>query len=458
MSQKNITALVLAAGKGTRMHSSKAKVLQTMLGEPMLFYVYAALNAVMQHNFLTVVGHDADSVRTAFPAMADQFVVQAEQLGTGHALQEAWGAVKATGASHCLVINGDTPLVTEEALNRLIEARGCCDLAFMTITPRDTAAFGRVVRDPERRIKAIVEAKDYDLNVHGPVTGEVNAGMYLLKLDTISPLLDKLENENNSGEYYITDLIELAVNAGLSVEGVQAGNDTSLLGINSPQELITAETRLRKQLVDGHIEAGVLIHNPDTVIIGPRVRIEPGAEIFGHCEIYGESTVAAGARLGSYNHITDASFASGCVVREFNHIEGAIIGEEVTVGPYSRLRPGAVLHKGARIGNFVEMKKASLGEGAKASHLTYLGDAEVGAGANIGAGTITCNYDGKNKFRTVIGDGAFIGSNTALVAPVTVGTNALVGAGSTITKDIPEEQTAIARGRQKNLSRILKKS
>jgi bifunctional UDP-N-acetylglucosamine pyrophosphorylase/glucosamine-1-phosphate N-acetyltransferase len=458
MPETKTTALVLAAGKGTRMRSPKAKVLQTLLNEPMLFYVYEALSPIVRDNVLTVVGHDADNVAKAFPAMADRFVMQAEQLGTGHALQVAWKAVEKSGATHCLVINGDTPLVTVEALDRLLAAQGCCDLAFMTITPRDTAAFGRVVRDTERRIRAIVEAKDYDFSQHGPVTGEVNAGIYLLKIATIGPLLEKLENANKSGEYYITDLVELAVNQGLSVDGVQAGNDISLMGINSPRELITAESTLRARIVDELINEGVLIHNPGTVIIGPRVVVEPGAEIFGHCELYGASKVAAGARLGSYNHITDATFAPGCVVREFNHIEGAEVGEGVTVGPYSRLRPGAKLEKDARIGNFVEMKKATLGEGAKASHLTYLGDTVVGAGANIGAGTITCNYDGKNKFTTRIGAGAFIGSNTALVAPVSVGDNALIGAGSTITKDVPDNQTGIARGKQVNLKRSLKKN
>ena len=457
MSETKLTAVVLAAGKGTRMHSSRPKVLQTLLGEPMLHYVYKAL-APSSVDVLTVIGHGADMVETAFPDRKGTFVEQAEQLGTGHALQVAWDAVEKTGATHCLVINGDTPLITPDELKKLTAVSGTCDVAFMTITPRDPASFGRVVRDEDRRITAIVEAKDFDMNVHGPATGEVNAGIYLLRVDTVGVLLDQLENSNASGEYYITDLVELAVSGGLVVTGVQCGDDPSLMGINSPRELITAENALRRRIVEGLIGSGVLIHNPDTVIIGPDVTVEPGAEIFGHCEIYGKSFVAAGARLGSYNHITDASFAPGCEVRQFNHIEGAEVGEDVQVGPYSRLRPGAVLKRAARVGNFVEVKKSVVGEGSKASHLTYLGDTEVGAGANIGAGTITCNYDGKNKFRTVIGDGAFIGSNTALVAPVTVGRDALVGAGSTITKDVPDEGAAIARGKQVNLNRRLKKS
>ncbi len=457
MPDMKITALVLAAGKGTRMHSPKPKVLQTILNEPMLYYVYAALAPLFGDKFLTVIGHGADMVEAAFPEMNSRFVEQTEQLGTGHALQVSWDAVKETGAEYCLVINGDTPLVTAEALEGLAGVAGCCDLAFLTITPRDPADFGRVVRDEDRRIAAIVEAKDYDMNTHGSVTGEVNAGIYLLKISSMEPLLGELKNENNSGEFYITDLIELAVSKGLTVDGVQCGDDLSLMGINSPRELVTAENALRRNIVENLIDKGVTIHNPDTVIVGPKVTIEPGAEIFGHCELYGTTTVAAGARMGSYNYITDSTFAPGCDIKQFCHIEKAEVGPGALVGPYARLRPGAVLKDGARVGNFVEVKKATLGEGSKASHLTYLGDAEVGAGVNIGAGTITCNYDGKNKFTTVISDGAFIGSNTALVAPVSIGKNALVGAGSTITKDVPEEGTAIARGKQINLKRSLKK-
>jgi len=458
MPTPTIAALILAAGKGTRMHSDKPKVLQTILGEPMLRHVYNALAPRFGHGPFTVVGHGADLVERAFPDKAGRFVLQEEQLGTGHALQVAWMAITASGADYCLVINGDTPLVAPEALDRLLEQAGCCDIAFMTITPRDPAGFGRVVRDEDRRVSAIVEAKDYSVSEHGPATGEVNAGIYLLRVASIGPLLDRLGNKNSSGEYYITDLVGLAVARGLSVEGVQCGDDVSLMGINSPRELIRAEAAMRRRIVEAHIDRGVLIHNPETVIIGPGVTIGPGAEIFGHCEIYGASSVAGGARLGSYTHITDSAFAPGCVVREFCHIEGADVGPDTVVGPFARLRPGTVLRDGARVGNFVEVKKAVLGEGAKASHLTYLGDAEIGAGANIGAGTITCNYDGKNKFTTVIGPGAFIGSNTALVAPITVGRDALVGAGSTITKDVPDEGGAIARAKQTNILRRLKKS
>ncbi|KAB1441926.1 bifunctional UDP-N-acetylglucosamine diphosphorylase/glucosamine-1-phosphate N-acetyltransferase GlmU [Pseudodesulfovibrio senegalensis] len=458
MMADTVTALILAAGKGTRMHSNRPKVLQTLLGEPMLEYVYRALEPAFGERIFTVVGFGAEQVESAFPERASNFVLQKEQLGTGHALQEAWESVQKTGAGYCLVINGDTPLATTEAVERLAAQAGRADVAFMTITPQDPASFGRVVRDDSGRILAIVEAKDYDHATHGPVTGEVNAGVYLLRMDSVGQLLDGLRAENNSGEYYITDLVAMAVEQGMTVEGVTCGADVNLMGINSPRELIDAEKTLRRRIVDGLIDEGVMIHNPDTVIIGPRVTVEPGAELFGHVEIYGESVVRAGSVLNSYTWITDSSFAPGCVVRQFCHVEQAEVGPDCVVGPYARLRPGAVLRKGAKVGNFVEMKKAELGEGAKASHLTYLGDAVVGAGSNIGAGTITCNYDGKNKFITTIGEGAFIGSNTALVAPVTVGRDALVGAGSTITKDVPDEGTAIGRAKQLNLKRRMKKS
>ncbi len=453
-----VTALILAAGKGTRMHSDRPKVLQTLLGEPMLDYVYRALEPVFGERMLTVVGFGANQVEAAFPDYMENFVLQKEQLGTGHALQVAWERVRQTGADYCLVINGDTPLVTTEAVEHLASRAGNVDVAFMTISPQSAGSFGRVVRDSTGRINAIVEAKDYDHAKHGPVTGEVNAGVYLLRMDAIESLLDGLRAENKSGEYYITDLVGMAVNNGLIVEGVACGADVNLMGINSPRELMDAEKTMRYRIIEQLIDKGVMIHNPETVIVGPHVTVEPGAELFGHVEIYGESTVRTGVVLNSYTWITDSSFASGCVVRQFCHVEKAEVGPDCIVGPYARLRPGAVLRTGAKVGNFVEMKKAELGEGAKASHLTYLGDAVVGADSNIGAGTITCNYDGKNKFTTTIGEGAFIGSNTALVAPVTVGRDALIAAGSTITKNVPDAQTAIGRAKQINLKRCMKKS
>ncbi len=451
MSDKSTVAVILAAGKGTRMHSDKPKVLQTLLGETMLHYVARAAGQVAA-SVLTVVGHGQDQVAKAHPELMGGFVVQAEQKGTGHALQVAWEGVRASGASHCLVVNGDTPLVTAEALNELVAAcHEGADLAFLTAVLPAAGAFGRVVRGADGEVAGIVEAKDFDPATHGPDTGEVNTGLFCLRVAAIESLLFTLTSANKAGEFYITDLVGLAVQAGLSVHALRREGAHDLLGVNSPLELAQAEEHLRSGLVMRHLAAGALIHHPQAVVVGPRAVIEPGAELFGPCRILGGSVVGRGARVCAFTQVVDSRLAPGAEVREHCHLEGADLAAGAIAGPYARLRPGAVLENGARVGNFVEMKKATLGPGAKASHLTYLGDAQVGAGANIGAGTITCNYDGTHKHLTEIGEGAFIGSNTALVAPVKVGKNALVGAGSVITKDVPEGALGIARGKQANI-------
>ncbi len=453
-STNTIGALVLAAGKGTRMHSDKPKVLQELLGEPMLRYVFTALDPIFGDGIWTVIGHGADSIRTAFADEDRHFVLQAEQLGTGHALQVAWQSLIDAGISRVLVVNGDTPLLPQARLMAFMKevVDRDADVGFMTLTLADPASFGRVVRH-NGEVAAIVEAKDFDENLHGQEPNEINAGIYLLKVETVSPLLDKLQNTNKSGEYYITDLVELAVARRMRVCGVDCGQDPHLLGINNPAELVRSESLLRTNLVLEWLEQGVMIHAPETVRIGPMVYLEPGAVLHGPCELYGRSEVLRGAVVQSHVWMRDSVVAEGAEIRQFSHLEGAEVGQDCIAGPYARLRPGAVMERGSRVGNFVEMKKSVLGEKSKANHFTYLGDTEVGEGVNIGAGTITCNYDGVNKHRTVIEDGAFIGSNTALVAPVTVGKGSLVGAGSVITKDVPENSLAVARGTQRNLPR-----
>ncbi len=451
MPHQNTIAVILAAGKGTRMHSDKPKVLQTLLGETMLRYVADAAQAVAA-NVLTVVGHGQELVRTAHPDLAAGFVLQEEQNGTGHALQVAWERVRASGASHCLVLNGDTPLVTPEALEDLVHtASEGADVAFLSALLPQAGAFGRVLRGSDGEVLGIVEAKDYDPERHGPDTGEVNTGLFCLGVNTVENFLFSLTNANRAGELYITDLVGLAVEGGLNVHALRREDASELMGINSPLELAAAEERLRAGIVARLLASGCLIHQPGSVVVGPRAVVEPGAELTGPCRILGASKIARGARVGAFSQLQDSVLEAGAWVREFCHLESARLSGGSIAGPYARLRPGTVLMQDARVGNFVEMKKSVLGPGAKASHLTYLGDTEVGAHANIGAGTITCNYDGANKHQTVIGAGAFIGSNTALVAPVRVGENALVGAGSVITKDVPDSALGIARTRQSNL-------
>lgn len=443
-------ALILAAGKGTRMHSDRPKVLQTLLGAPMLACVTEALRPVFADDVWIVAGHRAEMVRAAFPDA--RFVLQEQQLGTGHALMQALPELAQAGCTHLLVVNGDVPLLSEAQVRSfLAEAEGA-DLAFATIELDNPGAYGRVVRQ-RGKVRAVVEAKDYDAALYGPCPNEVNVGMYYCSLAVVEALLPRITNSNKSGEYYITDLIGLAVAENRNVLGVQCGRDEALLGVNSPLELSRMEETLRARIVDELLASGVILHAPDAVRVGPQARIEAGAELTGPCEIYGKTSISRGASVASHCVVRDCSIAGGADVRSFSHLEGASVGSGALVGPFARLRPGAELEEQSHVGNFVELKKARLGKGAKANHLTYLGDADIGEGTNIGAGTITCNYDGKHKYKTKIGRGAFIGSNVALVAPVSVGNAALVGAGSVITRDVPDNELGIAREKQKNLPR-----
>jgi bifunctional UDP-N-acetylglucosamine pyrophosphorylase/glucosamine-1-phosphate N-acetyltransferase len=444
--------VILAAGKGTRMLSDNPKVMQPMLGEPMLRYVLDALSPLAAGNLWTVIGHGADMVKAFFGTERTAFVVQEQQLGTGHALQTAWADVKKSGVSHILVVNGDTPLIATESMRAFVKKSLAdkADLAFITLTLKDAGAFGRVLRK-NGSVSAIIEAKDYDEAAYGPCPKEINSGIYFLRTDAIGPLLPKLKNANKSGEFYITDLIEFAVAENMKVCGVEMGSNMNLLGVNTPSELVAAEELLRTMLVKKALDAGAIVHAPDLVRIGPDAVVEGGASITGPCELYKKSRMARGARVSSHCYFEDTEVLSGAIIHSFCHLVGAVVGENCVAGPFSRMRPGTVLEEGAHVGSFVEIKKSRIGKGAKANHLSYIGDATIGAGTNIGAGVVTCNYDGKNKHATIIGENAFVGSNVSLVAPVTVESNAFVGAGSVITKTIPEGQLGIGRARQTNL-------
>jgi bifunctional UDP-N-acetylglucosamine pyrophosphorylase / glucosamine-1-phosphate N-acetyltransferase len=425
-------------------------VMQELLGEPLLWYVHEAVRKVSQET-IVITGYKAEEVEGFALVGHPQYVRQPKQFGTGHALQIAWPHLGS--AQWCLVVNGDTPMITAIELERLISLGSDMDLAFLTMDLEEPSGYGRIVRSGNGRLERIVEAKDFDPAIHGVATGEVNAGHYLLNRKTVEPLLSRLDNKNKQGEFYITQLIDLAIEQGLRVGGIKGHGSANLLGVNSPRELVCAEEDLRQQIVSSWIERGVIIRNAGSVRIGPRVELEPGCEITGPCEIYGQARVETGVRIDSHCWIMATNLHPGSHIRSFSHLELAEVGTGCVVGPYARLRPGTLLMDDARVGNFVEVKKSVLGRGSKANHLTYLGDSEIGEGVNIGAGTITCNYDGKRKHKTVIGDGSFIGSNTALVAPVTIGKRSIVGAGSTITKDVGEDLLAVARSKQKQYPR-----
>jgi bifunctional UDP-N-acetylglucosamine pyrophosphorylase/glucosamine-1-phosphate N-acetyltransferase len=451
--------ILLAAGKGTRMHSDSPKVLQTVLGKPLLGYVYDALRRVPPDLVWTVIGFGASEVRSVFSARDLQFVLQEEQLGTGHAVALAWPEIQAGGVSHVCVLNGDTPYVPVQEVQDL--AAACMEegaaMGMLTLELDDPYGYGRVIRAEDGRVVRIVEEKDFDVVSHGGEVHEVNSGVYVFDVTACSRLLSGMDQNNAQGEFYLTQMISLCAQDGLPIVGMPFGNSELLRGINSPKELVRFEEALRSDIVEGLLGSGVILRNPSTVVIGPDVDVAPGVEITGPCEVYGRTRIERGARIASHCWIKDATLGS-CQVKSFSHIEGARVLSGAAVGPFARLRPGAEIGPDARVGNFVEVKNSTLHEGAKAGHLSYLGDADIGAGVNVGAGTITCNYDGKRKHRTEIREGAFIGSNSALVAPVVVGAQALVGAGSVVTKDVPDGALCVARARQANIERKRKKN
>lgn len=459
----NIDILILAAGKGTRLPSKKPKTLQRLLGETMLRLNIHAVSAVPKIRQITVViGHEADQVQNELANISANYsdlkivsVLQPALLGTGDALREALPSLPNEG--QVLVLNADMPLIRPELLQAFIHRAAGQDIAVLSMTLENPAAYGRIQRTNEKFV-AIVEAKDFDPSRHGALPNEVNSGIFLLNIQVIRSTIPHLQNNNRSGEYYITDLAELAIAHGYTAEAVKLESlgdfqPACLLGVNTPADLAIAEKTLQVRQTEQLLANGVILHAPESIYVSPLCRVEPGVEIYGPCEISGASSLAAGAVVLSHCWIHNSSLGQNCLIKPFCHLENAVVGPHCVVGPYARLRPESVLEEDAHIGNFVEIKKSRIRTGAKANHLTYIGDAVIGPHVNIGAGTITCNYDGKNKFPTIIEEGAFIGSNTALVAPVTVGANSIIGAGSVITKDVPAECLAIARGKQKNLNR-----
>lgn len=446
--------VILAAGKGTRMYSQSPKVLQTVLGKPLLGYVYDKLIDVPGDKIWTVVGYRSEDIAQKYPACVDGFVYQPEQRGTGHAVQLAWPFVRTRNVQYVCVVNGDTPYVPVKEILSLVRK---CDgakaaMGILTMSLQDPSGYGRVLKDHNGEILRVVEEKDLiDEKIEHGIS-EVNSGVYVFNVEMCTELISMIGCNNAQNEYYLTQMISLCRDNGCGVVGDSLDDSVYIRGINSPAELVAYEEILRRKIVADYQQAGVIIRYSDSVIIGPDVRIEPGVEITGPTEIYGRTQIAHGTRIASHCWIRD-SILRACQVKSFSHIDSAQVMEGSTIGPFARVRPGTIIKENARIGNFVEIKNSTVHPGAKAGHLSYLGDCELGADANIGAGTITCNYDGVSKHRTMIGEKAFIGSNTALVAPVTIGKNVLVGAGSVVTKDVPDGMLCVARARQVNLER-----
>jgi bifunctional UDP-N-acetylglucosamine pyrophosphorylase/glucosamine-1-phosphate N-acetyltransferase len=439
-----VAALILAAGEGTRMKSDLPKVAHRILGVPMVRLVLEAAREAGADTTILVTGHKADEVEAL--VAGETCVRQEKQLGTGHAVMCAMEAVPGLTGS-LLVLSGDSPLVTAETLRRLVRAREQSAAAVAVLTTRlpDPAGYGRIVRDASGRLAAIVEHKD--LGPGQEAIDEVNTGTYCFDAEALAAHLHRLTAENAQGEYYLTDMVEHLLREGLRVVDVTTDDPTETLGVNSRVQLAEAAKVLQRRINRFHMLAGVTMTDPDLVWIAPSVRLGRDVVLEPMTFLFGETTVADGACIGPNARLTDTAVGPGARVDTCVALS-ATIGEDATVGPMTYLRPGAVLERGAKAGTFVEVKKSTIGEGSKVPHLSYMGDATIGAGVNVGAGTITCNYDGRHKHATVIGDGAFIGSDTMLVAPVRVGEGAVVGAGSVITHDVPPGALAIERSEQ----------
>jgi bifunctional UDP-N-acetylglucosamine pyrophosphorylase/glucosamine-1-phosphate N-acetyltransferase len=439
-----LDVIVLAAGMGKRMRSDLPKVLHPLAGKPLLGHVIEVARALSPRRIFVVHGHGAEKVRAAFSDAGDiEWILQAEQLGTGHAVQQAAPHL-ATGAE-VLILYGDVPLIRPETLKRLLEASAGA-VAVLTTELADPSGYGRIVRDRDARVARIVEHKD--ASDTEKKINEVNAGFFALDAKRLVGWLAQLRNDNAQGEFYLTDIVGSARAAGVPVVAVKVDDYWQVAGVNSKAELATLERIVQARESSRLLEAGVTLADPARVDVRGTLVCGRDVSIDVNCVFEGRVELGDEVHIGPNCVLRNVSLGHGTRVNAFSHLEDADVGADCRIGPYARLRPGANLGREVHVGNFVEIKASRLGAGSKANHLAYIGDSEVGARVNIGAGTITCNYDGANKNRTIIEDECFIGSDATLVAPVRIARGSYIGAGSTISKDTPAGQLTVARARQ----------
>ena len=438
-----LDVIVLAAGQGKRMRSDLPKVLHPLAGRALLAHVLDTARTLSPRKTIVVHGHGAERVRAAFPQGDLEWVLQAEQLGTGHAVQQAMPKVDVK--STVVILYGDVPLVRTESLKRLIDAAGD-GVAVMTTELADPKGYGRIVRQPSGRIERIVEDKDASETERA--IREINAGFMALSASRLAGWLKKIGNQNAQGEYYLTDVVTLAVSEAVPVHAVKVGDPDEVAGVNSKRELAVLERAYQRRQAAKLLEHGVTIADPARIDIRGSLECGRDVVIDVNCVFEGKVTLGDGVRIGPNCVLRDVKVGAATEVFAFSHLEDSEVGAQCRLGPYARLRPGSSLAEEVHIGNFVEVKASRLGKASKANHLTYIGDAEVGERVNVGAGTITCNYDGAAKHKTVIEDECFIGSDATLVAPVRIARGSYIGAGSTINKDTPAGQLTVARSRQ----------
>lgn len=446
-----IDVVVLAAGKGTRMRSALPKVLHPVADRPMLGHVLRVID-VLAKNHTTisthvVYGHGGDQVRETFPDVNVNWVLQSEQRGTGHAVQQAMPHI--ADDSRVLVLCGDVPLLLSSTVTNLLGAGSSSTVSLLTVDVADPSGYGRIIRDACGAVTGIVEEKDAD-EQQKKIT-ETNTGILVAPAKFLRSWLSMLRDDNAQGELYLTDIIELAVADGIPIHTVNPVDEFEVMGINNKLQLAEAERVYQRRQVESLMVSGATLRDPKRLDIRGEVTVGQDVEIDVNVVLSGKVTIGSNVTIGPNCVIIDSTIGDNAIIHPNSMLEDAVVGSECSVGPYARLRPQTILAGGARIGNFVEVKKSTIGEGSKANHLAYIGDAEVGDYANIGAGVITCNYDGANKHKTVVGDGAFVGSNCELVAPVTIGPDATIGAGTTLVDDAPAGQLTLSRVEQKTL-------
>jgi bifunctional UDP-N-acetylglucosamine pyrophosphorylase/glucosamine-1-phosphate N-acetyltransferase len=444
-----LTVLVLAAGLGKRMRSKTIKLLHPVAGRPMVAHVLAAARSLSPRRIVTVVGHQADEVRAALADASDVFVLQKEQRGTGHAVLEA--ARELDGARTVLVLNGDLPALEGGTLRKILtdhRRRGAA-LTVVTTTVRDASGYGRIVRGEDGGVVRIVE--DRDASREEKAIREINCGIYCGDTKKLLAALKRVRPDNAQGEYYLTDAVHALLSRGEKVSAISLDLPEELLGVNTRAELARANRALYARKAAALQDAGVTILDPERTWVDPRARVGRDTILYPDVAIEGRSVLGEDCVVRQGSRLSEVVLGQGVEIRDHSVLTEARVGDRAVVGPFAHLRPGTVLEDGVRVGNFVEVKESRLGRGTKANHLSYLGDAEIGEGCNVGAGTITCNYDGERKHRTVLRDGAFIGSDTQLVAPVEIGAGAYVGSGTTVTKDVPADALAISRAPQVNV-------
>lgn len=440
--------VILAAGQGSRMKSVLPKVMHPLAGKPMLQHVIDTASQLSEASLHVVIGHGAERVQQLLADQPVSQALQAQQLGTGHAVAQALPACQAD--SLVLILYGDVPLIQASTLIELLHQAQQGHLGLLTVELRDPTGYGRIVRNPVRDVVAIVEHKD--ATEEQRAIAEVNTGIMAVPAALLRRWLPQLSAENAQGEYYLTDIIAMAAGEGVRISAIQPQTEQEVQGVNNRQQLAELERWYQQQQAEALMAAGVTLMDPARIDIRGHLRVGQDVVIDINCIFEGDVEIAEGVSIGPHCVIRNSRIAAGARIEAHSLLDGAVVGEQSVVGPFARLRPGTELAAECKIGNFVETKKARIAQGSKVNHLSYIGDAQIGEQSNIGAGTITCNYDGQNKYETVIGDRAFIGSNTALVAPVRVGNDATVAAGSTITKDTPDGQLAVGRARQQLIS------